>query len=1063
MEFIKLCINRPVFIVMIELLLIVLGLMGFKRIGVDLYPKIDPPIITVTTQYPGAGPEEVELLVSKKIEDQVNQIGGIEHITSTSQQNISRVVIEFKLEVDAKTAQNDVRDKVQRVRKDLPDEVEEPLIERLNFEDRPVATVAVRTSTSEAAAKYNQGLLRLMADQTIRPLVQRIDGVGQVNVFGGMEREIQINVDRVKLQSFNISIPEISAALKIGNANTPSGEIDENPQKRSLRVIGQFSSVSEIGGTIIKTLASGRVVKVSDVAEVKDALKEQTTVANVEGNSAVLLEVKKQSDANTVEVAEAVFKRLSELSASLPEGVKVVPVYDGARFIRASVHDVIETIAIAAVLAIFVVYFFLGSVQSTFITGIALPSTIIASFFVLHATGFTLNMMTLLGMTLSVGLILDDAIVIRENIWAKIEQGMDAKSAALYGTKEVIVAVLATSLTVLAVFFPVTFIPGIVGRFFAAFAMTVCIGIILSTFDGLTIAPMLSANIMRSQVVDHNQQKNFALRWFDRVWDHIGEAYAKLLRMCLHRPGYTVLAAIAFFIGSVMLLKQVGFTFLPEDESGEFEVGLEAPPGTSFHRMEELTRAVEKEVRAATPELEFASTRVGNEQDETNYASIYVRVVPYAKRDRTTSEIKTGVRQTLRPFSEADRLILSIRNPGNAGGGRPITMVVQGADNDVLRKISNDIITAAKQKIPGIAGLETNLKPGRQELQVVVDRENASAFGLKAGDIGQNIRGLYEGLLSGVYREAGEEYDIRVRLRPDQRSDALALQGYTMPNDRGDSVPLNTVARAQVGVSPTSIVRIDLKRSARLEGDLVPGYPLADVISKLQEVAKPLLPAGYVIDFQGQAKNLKDLMTGAVVALGLGSLFIYMVMASLYESFVMPFAILTTLPLAIVGAILALLISGKFMDIYGVIGIILLMALVTKNAILLIDYAEQLRAQGKNQYDALFEAGTRRMRPIVMTTIAMIAGMLPVAFGYGEINKVRAGMGIATIGGLISSTMLSLVVIPCVYIFLDRLRVRSQALIQKYYFRETTEGRHNAESKTTVPDLQAAVKPQPQV
>lgn len=1036
MEFIKLCINRPVFIVMIESLLIVLGIMGFKRIGVDLYPKIDPPIITVTTRYPGAGPEEVELLVSKKIEDQVNQIGGIEHITSTSQQNISRVVIEFKLEVDAKTAQNDVRDKVQRVRKDLPTEIEEPLIERLNFEDRPIATVAVRTMTKEAGAKYNQGLLRLMADQTIRPLIQRIDGVGQVNVFGGMEREIQINVDRVKLQSYNISIPEISAAIIRGNANTPSGEIDENPNKRSLRVIGQFYSVSEIGNTIVKTLEGGRTVKIADVAEIKDGLKEQTTIASVEGNPAVMLEVKKQSDANTVEVAESVFKRLAELSTSLPEGVKVVPVYDGARFIRNSVHDVIETIAIAAVLAIFVVYFFLGSIQSTLITGIALPSTIIASFFVLHVTGFTLNMMTLLGMTLSVGLILDDAIVIRENIWSKIEQGMDAKSAALFGTKEVIVAVLATSLTVLAVFFPVTFIPGIVGRFFAAFAMTVCIGIILSTFDGLTIAPMLSANIMRTQTIDHTHQKNFALRWFDRVWDHIGNAYAKLLRMCLHRPGYTVIAAIVFFFGSLLLLKQVGFTFLPEDESGEFEVGLEGPPGTSFSRMDELTRAVEKQVRAATPELEFSSMRVGNEQDETNYSSIYVRVVPYAKRSRTTSQIKTGVRQSLRPFSEADKLILSIRNPGNAGGGRPITMVVQGADNDVLRKVSGDIIEAAKQKIPGIAGLETNLKPGRQELQVVVDRANASAFGLQAGDIGQNIRGLYEGLLSGVYRESGEEYDIRVRLRPDQRSDALALDGYTMPNDRGDSVPLNTVARAQVGVSPTSIVRIDLKRSARLEGDLVPGYPLADVIGKLREIAVTMLPPGYTIDFQGQAKNLSDLMTGAVVALGLGSLFIYMVMASLYESFLMPFAILTTLPLAIVGAILALLISGKFMDIYGVIGIILLMALVTKNAILLIDYAEQLRAKGLNQFDALFEAGTRRMRPIVMTTIAMIAGMLPVAFGYGEINKVRAGMGIATIGGLISSTMLSLVVIPCVYIYLDRLRVKSQALIRKYYFQD---------------------------
>ena len=1036
MGFIRLCINRPVFVVMIESLLIVLGIMGYMRIGVDLYPKIDPPVITVTTKYPGAGPEEVEVLVSKKIEDQVNQIGGIERITSTSQQNISRVVVEFKLEVDAKTAQNDVRDKVQRIRSDLPDDIEEPLIERLNFEDKAVATVAVVPTNDQAAKKYNEGILRLIADQTVRPLIQRIDGVGQVNIFGGREREIQIQVDRVKLQSFNIGVPEIAESVRKGNANTPSGEISEMPSRRSLRVIGEFGTVGEISSTIVKTLPSGRVVRVSDVADVVDGLKEQTTLTRVNGSSAVMLEVKKQSDANTVKVAESVLGRLNDLTEALPEGVKVVPVYDGARFIRASVHDVIETIVIAGILAIVVVYFFLGSLQSTIITGLALPCTIIGSFSVLQAMGYTLNIMSLLGLTLSVGLILDDAIVIRENIWTKIEEGMDAKSAALFGTHEVITAVLATSLTVLAVFFPVTFIPGITGRFFAAFAVTVCVGIILSTFDAVTIAPMLSANVMRQDSSGHKHKKNAALLWFDRQWDQIGESYAAILKFCLNRRGLTVLAAVGFFMVSIVLLKQVGFTFLPDDESGEFEVGLEALPGTSFDRMNEITTAVEKQVREAAPEIEFTSTRVGNELDETNFAAIYARMVPFAKRSRTTSQVKSAVRQILRPYTDVDKVLLSIRNPGNAGGGRPITMVVQGADNDVLRKVSSDIIAAALQEVPGVAGLETNLKPGRQELQVVVNRDNASAFGLRVDEIGMHIRGLYEGLLAGVYREKGEEYDIRARLKPDQRTDALALTGFTMPNDRGAVVPLQTVARAQVGISPTSIVRIDLKRSARLEGDLIPGFALNDVVTKLKAIAERRLPPGYVLDFQGQAKNLKDLMIGAVVALGLGALFIYMVMASLYESFIMPFAILMTLPLAIVGAILALLISGKFLDIYGVIGIILLMALVTKNAILLVDYAEQLRGTGKSRYDALFEAGTRRMRPIVMTTIAMIAGMLPVAFGYGEINKVRAGMGIATIGGLISSTLLSLVVVPCVYLYLDDLRDWSQKTIKRVYFKE---------------------------
>jgi len=410
-------------------------------------------------------------------------------------------------------------------------------------------------------------------------------------------------------------------------------------------------------------------------------------------------------------------------------------------------------------------------------------------------------------------------------------------------------------------------------------------------------------------------------------------------------------------------------------------------------------------------------------------------LVRYNKRERTTSQIKTALRYKLRALVEAENLIVGIGNAGGAGGGKPISLVIQGSDNKVLQDIAYAAIASANEKVPGAANLETNLKPGRQELQMTVDRQNAAAFGMRVKDIGENVRGLYEGLLAGVYREAGEEYDIRVRLRADERADVLALEGFSMPNDRGDSVPLSAVARVQNDTSPTSIVRIDQRRSARIEGDLVPGAALSSVVSGLSSVTQPLLPAGYTMRFQGQAESLDDLKVGAFIALGLGAIFIYMVMASLYESFILPFAILMTLPLAIIGAILALLASGKFMDIYGVIGIILLMALVTKNGILLVDYVEQLRAQGKPRFEALIEAGVRRMRPIVMTTIAMIAGMLPVAIGYGEVNKVRAGMGITTIGGLISSTILSLVVIPCVYIYLDDIRAFTQSLLRRYYFK----------------------------
>ncbi len=1041
MWFIKLCIDRPVFVVVMEALLLIMGFIGFQKIGIDLYPKIDPPIITVSTEYAGAGPEEIETLISKKLEEEVNQIGGIKRIQSISYQNVSRVIIEFELNVNAQQAQNDVRDKVLRARKKLPADIEEPVIERLNFEDRPIVNVALGPADEASSTAFNSAVLRIMAEDQVKPELQKISGVGQVNIFGGQEREIQVLVDRQKLQSLNLSMTSLREALVAGNINTPSGEVDESPAQRSIRVMGEFASISEISEVIVKTLPGGRVIKIADVAAVEDALKDEKTLARLNGKPVVILEVKKQSDANTVEVAENVVKAIPKVSAQLPQGLKLAQIYDGSQFIKMSVFDVIETIAIAAVLAIIVVYCFLGSLQSTLITGLALPCTIIATFFVLNATGFTLNMMTLLGLTLSVGLILDDAIVIRENIWNKIEQGMSAKQASFEGTKEVFLAVMATSITVLAVFFPVTFIPGVVGRFFAAFAMTVCIGIVLSTFDAITMAPMLSANLMRSSSISHHNKRNFVLQALENWGGRIAAVYERILRLTLRRPWLAIVGATVMLFASVFTMKYVGFTFLPDDESGEISIRLEGPPGTSFVKMAAIIRTAEAQVLEEVPEKVLISSKVGGDQGETNQASIFLKLVRYNKRERTSSEVKGALRSKLRPLIETESLVASIGNAGGGGGGgKPISLVIQGQDNKTLQDIANQVIQLANNKVAGVANLETNLKPGRQELQLAVDRQNAAAFGLKVQDIGQNVRGLYEGLLAGVFREGGEEYDIRIRLPARDRSDVVALEEFSLPNDRGDAVPLSAVTRIQSDTSPTSVVRIDQHRSAKIEGDLVPGYALAAVTADLTQVIEPLLPPGYTYRLQGQAESLGDLRAGAVVALLLGAVFIYLVMAALYESFVMPFAILMTLPLAIIGAIWALLASGKFMDIYGVIGVILLMALVTKNGILLVDYAEQLRAKGMGRMEALVEAGVRRMRPIVMTTIAMIAGMLPVAIGYGEVNKVRAGMGITTIGGLISSTVLSLIVIPSVYIYLDDIRQFFNRLIDRYYFRRDASG-----------------------
>jgi HAE1 family hydrophobic/amphiphilic exporter-1 len=553
------------------------------------------------------------------------------------------------------------------------------------------------------------------------------------------------------------------------------------------------------------------------------------------------------------------------------------------------------------------------------------------------------------------------------------------------------------------------------------------------------MAPMLSANLMRNAGDANHHKRNRVLERFESIGAVLATYYERLLRRSLARPWLTLVAATVFFFGSIFSMKYVGFTFLPEDEAGEIDIRLEAPPGTSFATMEEIVNQAEKTVAGEVPERTVLSTKVGNDIGETNQGSLYLKLVRYTQRKRTTSQVKSDLRMRLRPLIESHGLIAGIGNAGNAKAPKPISMIIQGNDNNTLKVLADQLISQATTRVQGVTNLESNLKAGRQELQLAVDRQNAAAFGLTVGEIGENVRALYEGLLAGVFRENGEEYDIRVRLSDEERGDSNPLKTFSLPNDRGDPVALGAVTHMQADTSPTSIVRMDLHRTVRIEGDLVPGVPLAQITQDLMDLAGPMMPPGYSFRLQGQAESLGDLKAGAVLALGLGAMFIYMVMAALYESFILPFAILMTLPLAIIGAILGLLVAGKFMDIYGVIGIILLMALVTKNGILLVDFAEQLRREGKSREEAILEAGVRRMRPIVMTTIAMIAGMLPVAIGYGEVNKVRAGMGVTTIGGLVSSTLLSLIVIPAVYIYLDRLRNYFGRIIDTHYFRRSPD------------------------
>ncbi len=1018
-SFLKIAISRPVFISMIEVFLMVLGFLSFLRLGVDLFPDINPPIITITAKYPGAGPKEVETLLTKPLEEEVSQVAGIEQLQSTAMEGLTQIMIRFKLERNAQEALADVRDRVSRIGSALPDDVEEPLVQRLDFDDRPIFRVAL----SSHDARVTPSKLRLLAENELKDKLTQIDGVGQIDVYGGKEREVRIELDRKRLMLWKLTPADISRAVQKTNSNIPAGQVYEEPARRSLRVIGEYSSMSAIENTIVKTLPQGKQLLIKDLAEVRDTFKEVSSMARLDGKPVVFVEIKKQSGINTVALADDIKKKLPTIQKKIGSGIESKIIFDGARRINLNVNEVLETMAIATLLTIIVVFFFLGSFQSTLITGLAIPTSIIATFFALELFGYTINIMTLLGLTLAVGLIVDDAIVVRENIWNKIEKGMSPKEASFYGTKEVLIAVIATSLVLLATFLPVAFIPGIVGRFLAAFALTVCMAIVFSTYDALTIAPMLSAYLIsKKSTIKKEPSKLSPLYYSEALFSFTHKVYVTLLGGALKHPLITLFLAVGVFAFSLTLFKKVGFTFMPISESGEIEVAIEAPTGTTLSYTNFLIQKVEKTIEKS-PMVDFYSTSVGGALGEKNVARVFIKMIPEGERDMRTSEFKELLRQTFSSFAKMENLELQVGNAEKQGGSKKqMQITIQGPDNKVLTELSNTIIEKIRKEIPNIVDLETNLKPGSAELQFVIDAKRMAAFGLNTVTVGNALRGLFDGEIATYYRENDEEYDMRVILNEADRTYLGSVRNITIPNDRGEAIPLVAIVHIKRGVSPTKISRIDRSRAVKIEGDLAPKYPLGVALKEVKKLVTPLLPDGYTLEFFGQAQNLKDLQIGFMVSILLGSLFIYMIMASLYESIVIPFSILLTLPLTIVGILAAMLISGRLLDIYGIIGLILLLGLVTKNAILLIDYAEQAKADGKSGFEAIYQAGIRRFRPILMTAISTIAGMSPIAFGLGEINQERASMGIAAIGGLISSTFLSLLVIPCAYIYLDRFR-----------------------------------------
>ncbi len=1021
-----LAIKRPIFITCLFIMVLVLGFTSFKKLGVDLFPDVSFPIVTVNTIYPGTGPAEIETLVSKPIEEELNSLSGIKSVSSQNREGISIVIAEFTLETDVKYAEQQVRDRIGFVKSKLPTDAQEPIIRTVDPADQPIAIITMRADLSPAE-------LYDLADQQVSPLLEQVPDVGLVEILGGRKREIHVVLDRKKLLQREISAMQIANKLGTAGKNIPAGKANSKGTDTIVRTLGEFETLKDIDGTLLNFYANETPIRVGDVGKVVDTLEDEKSRTFVDGEQAIALYVFRRSGANTLKVVDAVKKRVEKINVDYQNRVKnfeMKVLRDSGRPIRANVADVQESILIGIVLTILVVFFFLGSARSTLITGIALPNSLLGAFFLMQVSGFTINVMTLLAMSLAVGLLIDDAIVVRENIFRHMEMGKSAKEAASFGTREVTLAVIATTATVIAVFGPVAFLQGIIGQFFKEFGLTICFAMAISLLDALAMAPMLSAyfagNIHKKPSNFVSRGADVVLKGFDRFQTWLEKLYVRTLKFTLRRPMVILFVATVISVASFVALKHVPKTFLPAADQGEFQIVMDMKPGTDIDVMNKTSMDADKIVRG-NKEVLSTITVVGSRNGEPNEATIYVRLVERKDRKLNTSEVKNLVREQLTdPMKGLAHY--KVQDPGMVSGvgSEPFQLNIAGNDLTEIERVAREVYDRLK-KDPNLKDVDIDYRPGKPELRVQLDKFRAEQRGVATDMVGMELRTMIEGTVPAVFRQNGYEYDIRVRLQEDQRNIKEQYPLFYVPNMNGRLVRLQDVAQAKEVVGPATIYRQDRGRYIRISASINEkgqgmAAPMAAVREWLGEGGDIKLGPGMRYRFVGQAESFEELGVSMALAAILAITFIYLVLSSLYESFITPFTIMLVLPLAACGAFYGLALMGKSLDIFSMIGCIMLLGVATKNSILLVDYTAQLEQKGVDMKTAIIEAGRVRLRPIIMTSLALIVGMLPVAIGLNEASAQRTSMGVAVIGGLISSTLLTLVVVPAAYSYIERFR-----------------------------------------
>ncbi len=1025
----EICVKRPVFATMLVMSLVVVGAFSFFSLGVDLFPKIDFPTITVTVANPGSSPQEIETEITDKVEEAVNTISGIDELRSTSIEGVSMVFVQFVLEKDVNVAAQEVENRVQTVIPKLPETAKQPTVQKLDTDAAPVLRISISAPTS----------LRDVTDvakHKVKERIESISGVGQISIIGGQERQINVWIDPDKLRSYNVTPAEVSGALKMQNMEFPSGRLDEGQTETSVRTVGKIQKPGQFNDVVVATRGN-YPVKIKDLGYVEDGGEDIRSEARLNGQPAVTLIVAKQSGQNTVAVAREIKARLNEISPTLPPNYEMRIIGDNSIFIENSLHSIEEHLVLGSILASIVVFLFLWSFRSTFIAAMAIPTSIISTFALVYAMGYTLNSITMLALTLMVGIVIDDAIVVLENIFRFVEEkGMNPFQAAIEGTREIGLAVLATTLSLMAVFVPIGFMQGIVGKFMSSFGLTASFAVAVSLIVSFTMTPMLAARLIKTKAskamaepeeasdgeekVETDLSDSHYTGWFR----HVDGFYTWLLRFSMAHRWVILCLVVLVFLSIVPLFMFVGKNFLPVDDQSQFEVSIRTPEGTSLGATSQIFERIASRIRTLPGVTDTLSTVGGGQQIVVNSGSIYVKLTDIADRKMSQEDLMSEVREKILPdFPKDYRTSVQPVAAFSGGGFRNanVQFLIAGPDLSKLEEYSSKVLEKLKT-IPDAVDVDSTLISGKPEVQLKVDRDTAADLGVRVGDISQALNTLVAGLDATTFNQGTDQYNVTIRAINPFRTSVDGLNRLIVPSAKLGWVTLDRVVKVSSGTGPSSVDRTNRQRQVTILANTKPGGSAANITSAIDAYVKSLnLPSEYKTGYVGQSKEMGKAGFYFLLAFMLSFIFMYIVLAAQFESFIHPVTILLTLPLSIPFGIVSLLVTGQTVNIFSGLGLLLLFGVVKKNAILQIDHTNGLRSKGMSRYDAIIQANRDRLRPILMTTVALVAGMIPLVVSSGAGSGTNRSIGVLVVGGQSLCLLLTLLAVPVFYSVFDDL------------------------------------------